>query len=576
MPTSLYTLILACSALVTSLISLYVLKYRACRASHEFVLLLAAVSWWSATNVMETFVQGIDLKILFSVLSYLGSQSAPVLFFLFALRFTRMDSWMSGRSTCIFFIIPCISFLMAATNGLHHLLWSSVSLAESAFAGSYAVYEHGPWYWIEWIYSFGLILTGIVALLVAAFRPPEINALQCRLILLFSLVPILGNAGYAFFSSTLAGIDPTPFLFSVTGILMAIGITRYWMLDIVPIARDHVLDSITEGVLILDKKNRIIDANPSVRDLLQVSDPIIGKNITDVIPEWYEKFGTEQEQVGVLAFSRQNDEERWLSWSVSDIRDPEEGSVGICLLLRDVTVKYNMEEQLRNQARSLERFTRELSNANKSLQLMTSITRHDILNMITVQRGYSEMAMQDDSPESYEYAVRQSYSAALRIQELINFTREYQDIGTSQPSWMNVATLFHQAARLFYRDGRNLVVSVPDSVEIFVEPLFAKIFFVLIDNSFRHGEKITEIRFFCEHDDDLVLIYEDDGVGIPDNEKKSIFTKGFGKNTGLGLYLAKEILQVYGCSIVETGSSGSGVRFEITVPREGWRENRSG
>ena len=109
-------------------------------------------------------------------------------------------------------------------------------------------------------------------------------------------------------------------------------------------------------------------------------------------------------------------------------------------------------------------------------------------------------------------------------------------------------------------------------VEIFVDQMLEKVLYNLVENSLRHGERVTEIRITMETDgDELLIIYTDNGIGVAEAEKDLIFKKGHGKNTGLGLFLIREILDLTRISIRENGIPGEGVRFEMRVPRDGWR-----
>ena len=107
---------------------------------------------------------------------------------------------------------------------------------------------------------------------------------------------------------------------------------------------------------------------------------------------------------------------------------------------------------------------------------------------------------------------------------------------------------------------------------MFADPLIVKVFYNLMDNAFRYGGKITTIRFSVEQRDEYhVVVCEDDGEGVITEEKERIFERGFGKNTGLGLALSREILDITGITIRETGEPGKGARFEMAVPNEAWR-----
>ena len=114
-----------------------------------------------------------------------------------------------------------------------------------------------------------------------------------------------------------------------------------------------------------------------------------------------------------------------------------------------------------------------------------------------------------------------------------------------------------------------------ENVEIFADPMVEKALHNLIDNSIRHGEHVTNIMVSSRQvGDALLIVYEDDGVGINDENRKHLFEKGFGKNTGFGLFLSQEILAITGITITETGRAGEGVRFEMLVPSRSWRRPR--
>ena len=109
-------------------------------------------------------------------------------------------------------------------------------------------------------------------------------------------------------------------------------------------------------------------------------------------------------------------------------------------------------------------------------------------------------------------------------------------------------------------------------MEIFADPLIVKVFFNLMENSLRHGERVTQMSFSSrESEEGLVITYRDNGVGISADDKKKLFQKGFGKHTGLGLFLSREILAITGITITENGEPGKGVQFEITVPPGAFR-----
>ena len=221
----------------------------------------------------------------------------------------------------------------------------------------------------------------------------------------------------------------------------------------------------------------------------------------------------------------------------------------------------------------LKRIDKALRQANKQLNLLSSITRHDILNQLMALKGYLELSQRViDNPETLSGYIKKEQQAANTIEHQITFTRDYQELGVAAPEWQNVnASIKKAVAGLLMRDIHVDVDA--KNPEIFADRLFEKVFYNLIDNALRYGgEEMKTIRFSSQESDArLTILCEDDGVGISPDEKKHLFVRGFGKNTGLGLFLSREILLITGITITENGTQGKGARFEITVPKGMWR-----
>jgi PAS domain S-box-containing protein len=257
---------------------------------------------------------------------------------------------------------------------------------------------------------------------------------------------------------------------------------------------------------------------------------------------------------------------RWQRWSDRAIFDPNGRVVEYQSVGRDITNTKEAEEALRQ--------------ANKKLTLLSSITRHDINNQLTVLMGFlTNLKKKQPDPILNDYFVKVG-TAAQRISAMIQFTKEYEKIGVSTPVWQDVRTVLDTAAKQAPLGKVMVKNDIPDGTKVFADPLVVKVFYNLMDNAVRYGGKITTIRFSTlESGDDHLIVCEDDGDGIPANEKKMVFERGFGKNTGLGLALAREILDITGITIKETGEPGKGARFEMTVPNGAWRmsgEDRRG
>jgi signal transduction histidine kinase len=205
--------------------------------------------------------------------------------------------------------------------------------------------------------------------------------------------------------------------------------------------------------------------------------------------------------------------------------------------------------------------------SDRNHELFSAISRHDLLNKIAALTGYVELVRaHTDDRDILNYMTKQQMILGT-IRDQLQFIEDYEKIGVQKPCWQPLAPIIRKASSLLPLDSITLTLVGIDDVELYADPLLLKVFYNLLDNTLRHGKHITTVRIAIEKTHDgYHILYEDDGVGIPSAEKESIFIRGKGKNTGLGLFLIREILSMTGITIHENGVVGKGARFEITVP----------
>lgn len=217
------------------------------------------------------------------------------------------------------------------------------------------------------------------------------------------------------------------------------------------------------------------------------------------------------------------------------------------------------------------RYEKELRLASDKLALISNVTRHDLRNRLMALQGYLRMIEREADPERRARFRRLVTESARSMEEILSFAADYERLGTGSPEWQRLADVVRSALTEVDLDGIRLDVET-DTYEVLADPMLRKVFANMIDNTVRYGETVTRIKVSTHADGEaLVVVYEDDGAGIPREEKDLIFWKGYGKNTGLGLYLTAQILGITGIEIRETGTLGIGARFEIRCPPGTWR-----
>jgi len=243
---------------------------------------------------------------------------------------------------------------------------------------------------------------------------------------------------------------------------------------------------------------------------------------------------------------------RWLEW-----RSSVYGPGHIYSSARDITDRMRAEE-----AQVL---------ANKKLNLLSDITRHDIRNQLTVFSGYLTLLREQETEPPASMYIQKLLDTTKTITAHIEFTKLYQNLGMASPDWQEVGNVFFKACSQIDLHKVQINMDVKH-LEIYSDPLLERTFYNLIDNAMRYGERVTTLSVSAtETEEGLTLVISDDGIGILPTDKERIFNRGFGKNTGLGLFLAREILSITGITIHETGEYQHGARFELSVPKGVYR-----
>jgi PAS domain S-box-containing protein len=305
---------------------------------------------------------------------------------------------------------------------------------------------------------------------------------------------------------------------------------------------------------------KIIDANFKFASVLHYEcKDIMEKSLPDFLPtraaldeflsQVRDKRRVRDIEVGLVAA---DGSVRWALVSAADCDD-----VSIICTVVDITENKQAQEAL--------------FQANKKLNLLNNITRHDILNQLTALIGFLEISrIEAKDPDFLKYIAKEE-QAADAIRSQILFTRDYQDVGGQSPKWQDVAETVSLAIATL--DLHKVRISLAlRNVEVFADPLLEKVFYNLVENALRHGEKVTQITISArENAEGMDLIIEDNGIGIPADAKEKIFRREYFKNTGFGLFLTREILSITRLSITENGTPGSGACFVIHAPKGTFR-----
>jgi PAS domain S-box-containing protein len=329
-----------------------------------------------------------------------------------------------------------------------------------------------------------------------------------------------------------------------------------------------ILDTVPICIACMDKEGVILIANRTFCSSLGLTPKYIeGKHLQNFFEaSRYEEHnslilkclqGREVAFTEEVAFKGRDPELRFIRGKYSPLLDPEEGVIGVVGALVDIT-------DFRQAHSALEK-------VNLKLRLLSSITRHDIINSITAVLGYLTYAEEETELKVIMPLLTKTHKVAELIQEQIEFTRDYQELGIKKPVWQNGEVVFKKAIHGLKTENIEFSITLSD-LQVYADPLLERVIFNLVDNTLRYGGDVSKVSSYWGIDNNsLIWTISDNGVGVQPDMKEMIFRKGIGQHTGLGLFLSKEILDITGMKIRETGIFGEGARFDIIIPEGIWK-----
>jgi PAS domain S-box-containing protein len=358
-----YLMLLVISATISGFLAWYTWQHRQTVGAKPFSLLMLVLFQWGISYLLQITSTDLATKIFWSKVSFLGIVTTPVMWVLFALEYTGRKSWITRWRIIALFIVPLVTTGIVWTNESHHLFWT---YRELRLVGDLVLMNsnNGFWFWVHAAYSYILLLVGAILIVRALLRWPTQYRGQMSWTLFALAAPWLANAITVFKLLPIL-IDLTPFAFTITGVGMAFALFRYHLLDMVPIARDVVIEGMKDGMIVLDASDRIVDINRAAEDILNLSgegEPI-GKQLVDVLTSWpelierYQGVNEIQEEITL----GEGESQRWYELNLSPLYDDRKNRVGQLIIARDITAR-KLAETLLQQSEA--RFRQIVENAS--------------------------------------------------------------------------------------------------------------------------------------------------------------------------------------------------------------------
>ena len=367
-----------------------VARHKKAAGTLAFTLLMCAVAEWSFAAGMEAASVGLAQKLLWAKIEYLGAVSTPTLFMLFTLEYRQMTRFLTPRFLILYLVIPLAALVVTFTNDLHGLIWNSV--ISSPGEPNTLIYGHGVAFYMLIAYDYMLILLGIAVMLRTWIRSKQPYRRQTSLVVISCIFPIAAGITYSFGWRIFAGLDITPISFLFSGLIIALGVFQFRLFDLAPIARHVLVESMNDGILVLDAQDRIVDINPMAENIIGIpTGSALGKPIAEVLATWTSFLQRIKEagefQVEILS---REDQPHYYDLHVTPL--PTNGNKeppGRLFAFRDVTHYRQTENTLAHQNEELRIIEKINLAITAGLDMQQTIkTLHEQRSLITVPLHY--------------------------------------------------------------------------------------------------------------------------------------------------------------------------------------------
>jgi PAS domain S-box-containing protein len=561
--------------------------------------LMLAVIWWIVDYTFEIVSTDPAQKAFWHRAKFLGIVTIPVVWFAFSALYTGRTRWVTKQRLALLAVIPTITTFLIWTNSTFHLVWATYG-PESVGEFSVINSTTAIWFWVHSFYSYGLIVVG-TALLVRQFAgSPRLYRRQLTAVIIAALVPFVASA-ITVFGSTL--IDFTPFAFAVTGFSFTLGLMRYQLLDLVPIARDLVINSMSDGMIVLDRLERIVELNPAAEKVInRTAADLIGQPVMQVLkvlsrhPELADRYRT-METIRDEVVLEDGANPRFLDVRVSPLRDSQGRLTGRVIVFRDITERKLAEQRIQSQNEALVRTNDELGRARKQAETATQLKSeflatmsHEFRTPLNAIIGYTEIQLAgmtgELSGEQREYQDR-ILANAEHLLALINDVLDLSKIEAGRmelirnpfnvKDWMNEIV----AQNRVLAEGKGLGFEVdidaqlPETI-VGDAARLKQIVINLVSNAIKFTEKgAVKVRIGADGAENWQIAVSDTGMGVPAHAQETIFeefrqvdgtsSRAHG-GTGLGLAIVKKLVLLMGGKIHLKSDIGAGSTFTVTIP----------
>jgi PAS domain S-box-containing protein len=576
---NIYSIILLISGVAAFVMSLMVFR-RLGGAVRWFGFVMLGISFWAITYGFELASSTLEQMLFWIDLEYISISFLPAFWIVFIIKFIGKERWLTALNTTLIFIFPIITLLFVWTNKYHLLQYSNVYTDTTGPFPMLSI-TPGPWYYVHTAYFYVLLYWGVY-LMISRFRKADlVFRRQNSTILIGAVMPWIINVAYLCGFRPLNNLDLTPYAFMITTLTIGFGLLRLKLFNILPIAREKIIEDMQEGVLVLDPSNRIIDVNSELKKNLSAYWPnLIGSDISTIFPG--------EKKLHEIINGRNNakvqvklnyGDPRFFEVNVTSLFDKKNTAYsGVILLFRDVTEQKKSEEKLQQQAS-------ELLALNQLKDRLFSIISHDLRSplvslMELMELADSEMVSEEEFKSFLPMLSKNvGYTTGL-LENLLLWSKSQLQGETINPVTFDLKSLTFHKAEVFEKRLAEKTIELNDNIQkntmIYADMDMIKLVLRnLLANAIKFCKMGDTIQISAMIGDEFTTIcISDTGTGIKNEDMEKLFgaeaftTRGTNneQGTGIGLLLCKDFVEKNNGRIWADSKPGIGSQFYFRLP----------
>jgi PAS domain S-box-containing protein len=580
-----YSIFFLTGFLVSVIVTIIVWKRRSAPGALPFALFILSGAIWSIAWMLELGSQEIGDKIIWAKMAYLGKSLSATLWLTFILEYSGYTWWRKPRNLCILAAIPLLTIFLVWTNEWHYWFWSNIYVVHTD-AGKEIVWEYGPLFWTQLTYQYGILLTGAILLCRSGLHKSSVHRFQALTLTIGSLLPISSNLIYLLSSTMTGGLDYTPLALAVSGLIYAITINQYHFLDVVPVARDALVENMPDGILVLNAQGFVVDMNPAAEKMSGKQKTFAqGKSLESIWPELSQIISPEEAGRKTEFLSQTSASLQYLDAGITLLKDKAGRTSGTLIQLRDITESKQTHRKLENlyqEERQLRgSLQEEIENRTKYTRSLVHELRTPLTAILSSGELLQELLYEETESALIKNMMRASVNLEKRISDLIALASG--EIGRlkidTEP--VDISVLIREMLETMTPaasdKGLVLVTDVPDNLPPVRgdENRLRDVLNNLVNNSIKFTKK-GQVTISVKMRDAASLMVQvmDTGPGIEPDQLENIFdpyrrrlTEGqkFG-GMGIGLALSKIFIELHRGKIWVESIPGRGATFNFTLP----------